>query len=139
MHWRFKTVDPTLIVISPFPSGLWPLCKPSWSILLLRGLLSVLLLLQLFVSSATALCGEVMVLNNLLFVPAIPPLFNLALFCDSRILLCSYESDSLFCVAWLVMSTGCVLFFLEERCSCRVLHCPSISWGFFCCQWLRLW
>ena len=45
------------IAIPPLLSGLWPLCKPFWTMLLLCWPPLVLLLLQLLVSSATALLG----------------------------------------------------------------------------------
>ena len=77
MHWRYKTVDSTLNIIPPFPSGLWPLCKPSWSIFAVA-------LFAVSPPAAPALreldyCTEweIRVLNNSLFVSVISPLFNL--------------------------------------------------------------
>ena len=57
MYWHYITVESTLNIISPLPSGLWPLCKPFWIMLLLCWPPLILLLLQLLVSSATALLG----------------------------------------------------------------------------------
>ena len=83
MHWRFKTVDPTLIHHFSFAFG--PLA--ALQTLLVRFAVA---LSAIGPPAAPALrklsyCTEweVMVLNDSLFVSTIPPLFSLALACDS--------------------------------------------------------
>ena len=138
MHWRFKTVDPTLIRHFSFSFG--PLAALQTLLVRFAVALSAIgpstapALREL--SYCTVWGGYV--LKDSLFVSAIPPLFNLALVCDRPYLSRSHESDSSSNVVWLMLSADCVLFTRTEQCSCRVLPCPSISWGFFCCQWLRV-
>ena len=104
MHWCYKTVDSTLLIISPFPSGLWPLCKPS------RSIFSVALI-AVSPPAALALCElcycaewEIRVLNDSLLVSTIPPLFNLGSGLTVLTLRRSYESESSFNGTWHTLS-----------------------------------
>ena len=83
MHWRFKTVDPTLIRHSSFSFG--PLAALQPLLVRFSVVLSaiILLLLQLFVSLATASYGTIRGLKDSLLASAIPLLCYLGSVCDS--------------------------------------------------------